>query len=424
MKKIAFLLYVLILIGALLTHCTAPVHAVRTPHWHYSTTFERDLAEQFGRLYVYYNGRVCPLQTLALDFTRKVSGGRSYMNYTAEQVLTGWIFWPDMWSSQPFIRVKSRALRDYIDQALDERYRLADREDDASQTSGNAPAKKHHQAKRPGYYTLNDFFDRGASGGSYLLDTMVHAYNEGNHDALHRQVAELDGRIQWALELRRGSLLQIFPHIFTEDHSSTHTEAAVRAGDVVWYAPTDTPHSSLARDESLFIKKVVRLMSEQSHRKKFDEVAEIVDKIAAYQEKHAAGVLPSRAQVWAERTLSAYPWVSVLFVANLVIGLLLLVRLLRRLTARRRADVGQVRARVLRALPRVALGLLWLVLTWVLALRMIVTGHLPLSNGYETTLVIAWMVQLITLLACRRVRLLLPFGFLLSGFFLLVSLLN
>ena len=169
MKKIAFLLYVLVLIGALLTHCTAPVHAVRTPHWHYSTTFERDLAEQFGRLYVYYNGRVCPLQTLALDFTRKVSGGRSYMNYTAEQVLTGWIFWPDLWSAVPFIRVKSRALRDYIDQALDERYRLADREDDASQTSGNAPAKKHHQAKRPGYYALNDFFDRGAGGGSYIL---------------------------------------------------------------------------------------------------------------------------------------------------------------------------------------------------------------------------------------------------------------
>ena len=44
-----------------------------------------------------------------------------------------------------------------------------------------------------------------------------------------------------------------------------------------------------------------------------------------------------------------------------------------------------------------------------------------MGNGYETMLVLAWCVQLITLLVIKRLPFLLSFGFLLAGFFLLVS---
>lgn len=49
-------------------------------------------AEKIGQLYVMYDNRICPLQTLAIDFTRKLYGHDSYKGYTAEQVLTGFIF--------------------------------------------------------------------------------------------------------------------------------------------------------------------------------------------------------------------------------------------------------------------------------------------------------------------------------------------
>ena len=54
-------------------------------------------------------------------------------------------------------------------------------------------------------------------------------------------------------------------------------------------------------------------------------------------------------------------------------------------------------------------------------LRWYVSGHIPLGNGYETMLFLALSVMLITLLLCRRFAFTLPFGFLLSGFALLVS---
>ena len=68
--------------------------------------------------------------------------------------------------------------------------------------------------------------------------------------------------------------------------------------------------------------------------------------------------------------------------------------------------------------------LLWIsfaVLTYVEARRWIIGGTIPMSNGYETMLVMAWFIQLFTLLLQRRFRILLVFGFLLSSFILLAS---
>ena len=73
---------------------------------------------------------------------------------------------------------------------------------------------------------------------------------------------------------------------------------------------------------------------------------------------------------------------------------------------------------------RYAKGLLllcFLALTCCLALRWIVTSHVPMANGYETMLFLAWAVMLLAFAASRKFPVMLTFGFLLSGFFLLVS---
>ena len=67
----------------------------------------KEVATQFGDLYVLYNGRVCPLQTLAKDFTIKLYGKDHYKGFTAEQVFTGWIFFYNDWKNQPMIKLKN-----------------------------------------------------------------------------------------------------------------------------------------------------------------------------------------------------------------------------------------------------------------------------------------------------------------------------
>lgn len=58
---------------------------------------QRPLAANFGKAYVYWNDRICPLQTMARDVTIKLYGSDSYQGLTAEQVLSGWLFYYDEW---------------------------------------------------------------------------------------------------------------------------------------------------------------------------------------------------------------------------------------------------------------------------------------------------------------------------------------
>lgn len=58
---------------------------------------QRPLARNFGKIYVYWNDRVSPLQTMALDVTARLYGSTTYKGLTAEQVLSGWLFYYDEW---------------------------------------------------------------------------------------------------------------------------------------------------------------------------------------------------------------------------------------------------------------------------------------------------------------------------------------
>ena len=72
----------------------------------------------------------------------------------------------------------------------------------------------------------------------------------------------------------------------------------------------------------------------------------------------------------------------------------------------------------------ILLGVSFLALTFGLALRWIISGNIPMSNGYESMLTVAWLVMLISILMQLRIRIVMVFGFLISGFFLLVSHIN
>ena len=104
---------------------------------------------------------------------------------------------------------------------------------------------------------------------------------------------------------------------------------------------------------------------------------------------------------------------------NLTMGLLAFGLLLYK-GMRRTVPVG----RVFRCVERVLTCALWTALLFHAsgyALRWYIGGRIPLSNGYETMQFLALATLLLSCLFRRRFPFTLPFGFLLSGFALLVS---
>ena len=127
----------------------------------------------------------------------------------------------------------------------------------------------------------------------------------------------------------------------------------------------------------------------------------------------------SRAQVRAELLYNRIPFSQLLFMFNLTMGLLAFGLLLYK-GMRRTVPVG----RVFRCVERVLTCALWTALLFHAsgyALRWYIGGRIPLSNGYETMQFLALATLLLSCLFRRRFPFTLPFGFLLSGFALLVS---
>ena len=375
--------------GALMTALILSMGNIQTLHAESATgnlqnaVLPKETAEKFGELHILYNDRICPVQTFALDFCKKIYGARSYQGLTAEQVLSGWVFYGNTWANEPFIKIKSGEMK----------------------TAMNLPD----------YASLNTFFNREMGG--YTIGQYVQEYYNGQQDKFHQQAADIDGKIQIIMELREGISLKVLPYTFTKNVKATKEHSFIKAGTTTWFSPVDKLPQAVEHQHALYIRNVFSLLNGDVKAGNISRVNEFFAKMKKYQEVSSGNSLPTATQYKAERINNAFPFATILFMANLTLGFIALFYTIYRMMKKREIKVLNI------ALP-ILLGVSFLALTFGLALRWIISGNIPMSNGYESMLTVAWFVMLISILMQLRIRIVMVFGFLISGFFLLVSHIN
>ena len=375
--------------GALMTALILSMGNIQTLHAESATgnlqnaVLPKETAEKFGELHILYNDRICPVQTFALDFCKKIYGARSYQGLTAEQVLSGWVFYGNTWANEPFIKIKSGEMK----------------------TAMNLPD----------YASLNTFFNREMGG--YTIGQYVQEYYNGQQDKFHQQAADIDGKIQIIMELREGISLKVLPYTFTKNVKATKDHSFIKAGTTTWFSPVDKLPQAVEHQHALYIRNVFSLLNGDVKAGNTSRVNEFFVKMKKYQEVSSGNSLPTATQYKAERINNAFPFATILFMANLTLGFFALFYTIYRMTKKKEIKVLNI------ALP-ILLGVSFLALTFGLALRWIISGNIPMSNGYESMLTVAWFVMLISILMQLRIRIVMVFGFLISGFFLLVSHIN
>ena len=375
--------------GALMTALILSMGNIQTLHAESATgnlqnaVLPKETAEKFGELHILYNDRICPVQTFALDFCKKIYGARSYQGLTAEQVLSGWVFYGNTWANEPFIKIKSGEMK----------------------TAMNLPD----------YASLNTFFNREMGG--YTIGQYVQEYYNGQQDKFHQQAADIDGKIQIIMELREGISLKVLPYTFTKNVKATKDHPFIKAGTTTWFSPVDKLPQAVEHQHALYIRNVFSLLNGDVKAGNTSRVNEFFVKMKKYQEVSSGNSLPTATQYKAERINNAFPFATILFMANLTLGFIALFYTIYRMTKKKEIKALNI------ALP-ILLGISFLALTFGLALRWIISGNIPMSNGYESMLTVAWFVMLISILMQLRIRIVMVFGFLISGFFLLVSHIN
>ena len=385
--------FVVILAGAFVTHVSSERGTVHLRQGAYiSTCVMYDRHNQPYDAQMPFQMRLdrfdvqCPLQTLAIDFTKNLYGKASYNGYTPEQVLTGWMFYADDWMQEPMLRLKGAEMRD--------RLQLSE------------------------YVPMSQFFN--SAMGGYTLGPYVQEYYGGNHDAFHSQVAAIDNKIQLIMELRSGSLLKLFPY--------------TNKGKTTWFAPTDDLPNAMDREHQQFVRSICLLLGDCALASDYTQMDAVVGKMLKYQQKNGGASMPSDRRVAAERIYNRIPFATILFMLCLAMGIIsflyAIIRMCREDNGANNVgtDADPVRKERSKRLHLTFFGASYAVLllsfcalTYCEYLRWTISGTLPMTNGYETMLFVAWLVQLLALVCGVRLRLLVALGFLMSGFFLLVS---
>lgn len=351
------------------------------PHAETPKVLPQDIAAQFGELHVLWNGRICPVQTLAREFVTKLYGRPTYAGHSAEQVFTGWIFYPSSWSRQPMIRIKGEA-KSII--GLTKKYATWQELSDL----------------QAGSKIKNALRTSGSNGSPRSFSA-----EEANR---RTSIGEAEEKYNLILTHLGGKILRIYPARPDNSPSSP----------LRWFGQGDNLPPELPESQWLFIKKSLDYIGELVQKRDYAEVSEVLEKIHRYQLQQGGRELPSDGRFRAELLYNSLqctrPLAMIFLALGLASSLLYIMGRLRPLPRKRALTKG----------CDIFIGIAILYLSCIAILRGYVGGHIPLANGYETMQFLALCTLILTLPLHRRFAPALPFGLLFCGLTLLVSMLG
>lgn len=329
-----------------------------------------DIADDFGKICVLYNSRITPINTVATSFVTKLCGKPTWDGLSSNQVFAGWIFDVPYWETVKMIEIKEKKAQELLG------------------INGK-------------WASFDDYWD---NYNNYKLDAQLKkAYKDGD-TKLQKQLRDADEKFNIIRMLYGGEMLKMFPY-------------AGKQGHMQWFAPGQ-PLGNLKLDEKelVFIKKSMDYLAESIITGDKARAEEIAKKIYSYQHVRGKAVVPTKFRIYTEtfynKTNAQRLPVMLYLTLSLVLAIVSTLSL---------NNGKQKKTRLVSSV------LTWVMLihtTLLLALRWFVSGHLPMSNGYETMQFMAWATLIVTLVMQKRFLPVKQFGPLLSSFALLVAMIT
>ena len=336
-----------------------------------------EIAHEFGKVTVLYNGRLCPINTAATDFVTKLAGKASWNGYSADEVFVGWMIYYSEWEQQCIIRIKNEEVRRMLG------------------VEGQ-------------WASVRDFY---TSNGEYKLRGK--ANDASLPDATRKAIREADEKIQVVSMFYSSEMLRMFPLEAQPQPSIPSAPSTSSTHSLTWHTPgsTELPLGTPAA-EFQFINHAMDYLVQSILVNDVAGAKQMIAKIKLYQREKAGDVLPSKTvtdmEILYNSLLSARWVVFLCLTLSLILCLLLLSGIIVRVTG---------------IINNVFVALQMAYLTLLFVLRWIVSGHVPMSNGHETMLFMALTTLVITILLMRRIPVLAAMGPVVASFCLLVAML-
>lgn len=400
---------------------------------------------RFGRILVQTpQGRIEPIDTYASELLRKLYHRDHYRQLDGTRWLLSLLYDPTRWTHEPLLRVSDKSLIKELRQGHKQQ---------AHHNASGTPLNR--------YLALSELF---TSHGDYILSDQIEAAYAKPvrlRNKRDKELIKLDEKVNILYNLLSGKMVAIFPstplssptaqstHLskqtdqesvrseltradrdnlqdsLNKSHSSANSTIS-REGSALsrlgWYSVGDEL-CGLPEADSLFITQTlpayIAALNDSTHTATAYRLG-LLKAIEHFQQKGAAGTLPTPAQINAELFYNHADIFRTAFRGYLLLGFLLLLVSLWRPPLQR----CHVKACLLPRLLTVLIVLLFLWQSVGLGLRWYISGRAPWTNAYESMVYVGWITVLAGLIFARRSTLTLALATLMGGVILFVSNLN
>jgi cytochrome c-type biogenesis protein CcsB len=310
-------------------------------------------SEKFGSVLVQnIEGRIVPINTLALQLLRKLSKKDDFHGMSANSWFLAISSQPMIWTQVPLIKVNNK---------------------------GGEELLKKVQANEEGYTTLIKLFPINSFGEpSFILeDDFKSAFNKraANQTNFDKEVIELNEKVVIMQNLISNQYLKIIP--IPNDANNT------------WSSWMDAEYNINEHAKS-YIGPYLKSVIEANTNKNWRKCNEELNKINQLQQNVKDGVpnFPSTQKVRAEIWYNKVNLFFKLMIFYSILGFLLLIFAFTHLFT-----LNSKLEKPLNIIIKFCLGLLlsgFIIHLVGLILRWYISGHAPWSNGYEAVIFISW----------------------------------
>ncbi len=332
---------------------------------------DKQIADEFGKVLVQdQKGRTKPLYTLSSDILRKINKNTSFKGLTSMQVFLGYYYDFQNWKNVPLIKVSHPDLK-----------RIIGINDDYAAFTDLVMLEQNH-------YKLRQHVKK------------AYEKPESQRNKLDKKIMKIDERVNICFMMMTGEFMKFFPYRNNTDKWGTFKDA-------MKFAPT--------KEDSLYLKNILGLIHESIRSGNQKQTIEYVNSIENYQRKYANYELPSKQKVKSEIFYYKSNIFERLFPYYAAIGLLLLILLMSRIISGKK--YGRSLVKILTLL--IALGFVFH--TAGIVIRWYISGHAPMSNGYESMIFVSWVTILGGFIFVKRSKLTLAATAVLASLTLMVA---
>lgn len=334
-------------------------------------------AEKFGTLLIQNNkGRTEPVFTYASELMRKISRKEKMLGLSPVQLFMEMNMHPEIWVNEPIIQVSNTDLQ-------------------------------HMLGVHKKYMTYNDFISDEVG---YKLQNMVQvafAKAPTERTKLDKAIIKTDEKVNICYAIYSGRYLKIFP--IPGNPHETHE----------WFPSHEAGMKMENSDDSLFVTHILPAYFEEVDKARttgdYTRADEFLSGLINFQQKNAGYELPSASKVKVEIWYYKYNPFKKLFPAYATAGMVFLILLLVFIV------IGKQVPGWLNIAYNGLIALAFLFHTLGLAGRWYISGHAPMSNGYESMIFISWVTILAGFLFSKRSAFALPATAALGGLTLMVA---